>query len=607
MRGNPFLLLIICTIPILIPFFINAESNIGLIINEVLPDASGSDSGKEWIELYNYSSTELNLNGYYFKVESVAGSSKTINIPQIKISPNTYFVIAEFDLGISNSLNIGSGKLGMYNTASKISLFNPSNEKIDELNYSTPSENSTFEKRGAMCTEVFQNTLGGSRGVQNTNHDSACFTEILTPPISFPEFEVQPPQVPEYKLQISEIYPSPNSGEEEWLEIYNFGDQPFNLVNLTLQKPSTSTKTTLQGTIAAQTHKIISADELKFALNNSGDEIMLFNANLKLDSIKYKSVSKGLSVGKIFNEQKYNDVEYAQATQYPTPSEVNVFPDNTIYTVNSILELKSQQQNKIYRFEGYVSLDSSLVKDNSIYITDGVSGIRVRNKSLGEYVSGNKLRIEGKLIKTEAETYIEETLIELLINSKEVKFNELNNTDDLQKFMLMNVSFIGEVINNYSTSFDVNFAGTTIRVNKQSGVSISKGNKYKLQGLLYKDAALNRLIAVNIEDFSNSSEQSSSASSKKSSLLDGITLTTQSIAEQKAIDTKIKYLESRAVLGSNSSAPSESNSLSITFIAILLTVILSLTFIDIKYVNLWKAKLIFWIKNIRLQSLKDYF
>lgn len=309
MRGNPFLTLILLVTLMLIPVGISAQSSATVIINEILPDAAGSDSGKEWIEIYNYSDSSTTLTGYYLKLESSSGSSKTITIPTITLSARSYFIVSEFDLGSGNFINIGSGKIAMYNSAAKISLYDSTNTKIDELSYTTPGENLTFERRGATCIEIFSNSAGGTVGAQNTNYDSSCFPVVtVTPPISFPP--TIPPAPINYKLQISEIYPSPDTGEEEWLELYNSDSKDIDLTNFWLQKPSTSTKTNLQGIISANSYKLISSDELKFALNNSGDEIMLFSKeSVKLDSLKYKSTSKGFSVGKIFQESSYtNDI-----------------------------------------------------------------------------------------------------------------------------------------------------------------------------------------------------------------------------------------------------------------------------------------------------------
>lgn len=226
------------------------------------------------------------------------------------------------------------------------------------------------------------------------------------------------------------------------------------------------------------------------------------------------------------------------------------------------------------------------------------------------------MKVIGNLVKTDSEIYIEDISIELLEGNKIQDFKSLNTVDDFNKSFLMNVAFAGEVTNNYSTTFDVNFAGASVRINKLQDITITKGQKYSIKGFLYKDGILNRLIALEIiPEGSLISTDKSKSSSTKTSLLDGIILPSSEIsqAEQRPISTKVNYLSESEVLGLNSSikpAPPNIFPFFILIIQLILCCILCLTFIDIKYWNLWKSKLIkliFWVKNIKLQSLKDYF
>lgn len=608
MRGNPFLLLlIILSFAYLTPLNAQVPKSY-ILISEILPDASGSDSGKEWIELYNYYNVDFELNGYYFKIESNSGSSKTINLPHIVIPSKQYYVIAEFDFQISNSLNLGSGKLAMYNSASKITLYDSNNNKIDELSYPTPSENATFEKKGATCLEVAVNMLGGSGGAVNTNYDASCFPETLDNPTSYPLPPQEQPKPKNYSIQISEIYPSPNSEEEEWLEIYNAGEESIELSNFSLQKPSTSTKTLLSGSINSKDYRLVAGSELKFALNNSGDEIMLFsNENVKLDSLKYKSTPKGSSIGKKFADSKYiQSTEYAEVTLAPTPLDLNIFPDNTVYKLDSISALKKATLGKLYEFHGFLTADSTTTK-GTLFVTDNDSAVKVQSKDGVEYFTGNKLKIVGKLTLQGTDYLISDAIIEYLNENIEPKFNQLQNADDLLKFQFMNVDFAGEVIGSYSTSFDVNFAGKVIRINKLQEIKISKGSKYKIKGVLHKDGSLYRVIATEILPLDESTKSKGAEESLEDDLIPNSSVSKNSQSERRVLDTKIHYLPEGSVLGYSSAPVSvKSNSLMLLIVQIIAALILFLSFIDIKYLNVWKKKLIYWVRNLKLQSLKDY-
>lgn len=76
------------TIFLLIIFFtISTNAFASLIITEVFPNPSGKDKNKEWIELYNSSSSELSLEGWKINETELSHSNikpnsfKTFNIP----------------------------------------------------------------------------------------------------------------------------------------------------------------------------------------------------------------------------------------------------------------------------------------------------------------------------------------------------------------------------------------------------------------------------------------------------------------------------------------------------------------------------------------------
>lgn len=100
-------------------------------------------------------------------------------------------------------------------------------------------------------------------------------------------------------LRINEVYPSPNTGENEWLEIYNFGNESIILSEWKLSDLTTTQN--LEGlTISAKSYLIIESTNLKITLNNSGDEITLKNpAGSIIDVVIYPSIAKGKSYAAI--------------------------------------------------------------------------------------------------------------------------------------------------------------------------------------------------------------------------------------------------------------------------------------------------------------------
>lgn len=70
-----------------LPF--NTTTCEGIVISEILPNPSGADTGKEFIELYNPTDEEINLKGCSLQTSS---STKRYDLPDILVNPGTYTV-----------------------------------------------------------------------------------------------------------------------------------------------------------------------------------------------------------------------------------------------------------------------------------------------------------------------------------------------------------------------------------------------------------------------------------------------------------------------------------------------------------------------------------
>lgn len=92
-------------------------------------------------------------------------------------------------------------------------------------------------------------------------------------------------------LRIVEVYPSPNSGEEEWLQIQNKGESEILLWNWQITDGNKSY--TLETTVL-QPQQTLKIFPTKVSLNNSGDRLELQNfAAEPVDVFEYGSTPKG--------------------------------------------------------------------------------------------------------------------------------------------------------------------------------------------------------------------------------------------------------------------------------------------------------------------------
>lgn len=126
------------------PGFSNSiqEVEYEIIINEFLPDPEGSDDAPlpngEWIELFNQGNQEVDLEGFIINDDYGDGLSisNTNTIGSTIIQPNNFLVIYRNQ----------DGKLELNNDGDKITLYNPSNNIIDEVSYSTSREQLSWSR-----------------------------------------------------------------------------------------------------------------------------------------------------------------------------------------------------------------------------------------------------------------------------------------------------------------------------------------------------------------------------------------------------------------------------------------------------------------------------
>jgi len=122
------------------------------VITELLPNAVGSDTNNEWIEIYNPNQlVDISLSGYQLAVG--ANLEKKITLNDLIIKAGQYVVITNTDYTYS-----------LLNTSSKVALYNDSGVMVSEvLAYTSPGEG----KAWALIDDVWQYTDNPSPGSAN--------------------------------------------------------------------------------------------------------------------------------------------------------------------------------------------------------------------------------------------------------------------------------------------------------------------------------------------------------------------------------------------------------------------------------------------------------
>ena len=106
-----------------------------IVINEVLYNPVGSDTGNEFIELYNAGGTSVDITGW-----QVGSDSQYYTLPAFSLSPAAFVVIHWNASGANNANDLYTGSLtNLSNTAGSVFIFNSSTKNsstiVDFLEY----------------------------------------------------------------------------------------------------------------------------------------------------------------------------------------------------------------------------------------------------------------------------------------------------------------------------------------------------------------------------------------------------------------------------------------------------------------------------------------
>ncbi|HEX9817831.1 MAG TPA: lamin tail domain-containing protein [Patescibacteria group bacterium] len=132
---------------------------------------------------------------------------------------------------------------------------------------------------------------------------------------------------------INEVYPNPNTGEEEWVELYNRGEEMVELTGWELwdqlSTPSRAHEFVESTQLAGQEFLVIN---LSNKLNNGGDIVVLKDGDgQKIDQFEYTSSSKGKSWAR--NPESPTEIFLTEPSQGKTnPSPIPDSDPSATYT-----------------------------------------------------------------------------------------------------------------------------------------------------------------------------------------------------------------------------------------------------------------------------------
>jgi len=323
----------------------NLQAESRIIINEIAWMGTIVSSSDEWIELKNMSNEDIDLSNWKLVNDD---QSLLINLEGF-IKAGEFFLLERGDDETVPKIEadlVYNGVLS--NQGESLQLLDNNGELVDFVDQKDAwlagdnSKKLTMEK----IADVWQNSFvsGGSPFSENSSKDSSTSSEenILTNDDLDNEEELEEVDYKD-KIFINEFLFAPDSGESEWIELYNYSSENICLDNFVVFDGS-GVITVLKGNILAKNFFVI---ENKGKLNNSGDIIFLRDSKNKIvDQVAYgdwegdddnASIDFANSSLARISYDKEKDIDKFKSTTQFTKNAVNVIvvPTNEIIT-NSV-------------------------------------------------------------------------------------------------------------------------------------------------------------------------------------------------------------------------------------------------------------------------------
>lgn len=275
-----------------------------VVINEVM--AAPTDDGGEWIELYNRSSLEIDIDGW--KIEE--GSERTTTLSG-RLGTDGYrrFFIVE---DINGALN---------NDGDTIVLRDPSTQIINRVTYGAwGGDSAKTAPRPAPGASIARKRDG-----QDSGNPADDFSITAHPTKGTPNIVTTVPSASARALVISELFPNPKGDSEgEFIELENTSNETASLEGWTISDATgiriPLSRAVTPPVITSHGFLVLPRSKTRIALNNTGGEsVQLYPPNALEPSVTVR-YTESAPVGWSY---VLNDGAFSWTAE-PTPGKANV-------------------------------------------------------------------------------------------------------------------------------------------------------------------------------------------------------------------------------------------------------------------------------------------
>jgi len=311
----------IITLLSLLPLTIRAVEPLSIVVNEIAWMGTQANSSDEWIELYNNTNQDINLEGWaLYKKETLIEPLTGI------IKANSYYLIERTDDSTIQNITASQepsswGSYGLNNNGEDLKLLNSEFVIIDEVDCSL----GWFEGGGSSfktMERINPQTIGSTPENWQTcfSTEKIVFDSQNNPVYGTPNTKNSTnSEVPYEKIiyssdiMINEILPSPEGAdsENEWIELKNMSNQEVSLFNWSIrdEKGTINTYVFPENTkIEPQGFLVLTRPISGITLNNSEDRLELIQPNQNIiSSVNYINAPLGESFNYINFERVWSD------------------------------------------------------------------------------------------------------------------------------------------------------------------------------------------------------------------------------------------------------------------------------------------------------------
>jgi hypothetical protein len=436
----------------------------GVIISEIYPNPI--DGGKEFVELYNTTDKDIDLNNW--KLDDIPNGGSSIQALS-GIIPARGFLLLESGAGLKIILN---------NDQDSVILYDPDGNIQSQVDY-------TMKISQKGYSYMFFNNNWFWSSVPSPN--LVNIAPVLLNDNKLNEYTQKSPKYNIGSVIISELYPYPNIGEE-FIELYNNTEQAIDITGWKIADLAKSF--TLSGIIPAKGYKTYNQSETKIALNNTKETVTLTdNYNQIQSTTSYTKAYKGLSYIPILQGWGW--------TQTITPNAPNIFTEKdnkdsskNYIGIENIEQLSQIEDGEYVEIEGQVMIPAGTLVDNSFYIIKDNRVVKIydRQKRFPTLKEGDIVKIQAEWHNTNTQQYLKTNSInntQIITEQKiDIKVENITKIENSDWGKIVNIT--GVLDTNTKTKLVINNKNqnTTVKLysNKITKPKMKKGDLVKLTG-----------------------------------------------------------------------------------------------------------------------------